>query len=203
MPYLQETRISWSADQVKPKNRCATLGVCPCSIYASCGISRMQADSILLQEGGGLHEFQRLNSGDCSWLSSAWNPCRSSCGSGCGLDDESIFFRIQHQYKYPVAFSGHIFVSELGILADSPAHQTCRARIHASCVLATAMRLSACHCSLLDSSESAKPGCRQGVGLTCLSVRCLSSYLLFSASSSDQQLRAELARGDAPSRGSA
>ena len=33
-----------------------------------------------------------------------------------------------------------------------------------------------------------------GVGLTCLSVRCLSSYLIFSASSSDQQLRAKLAR---------
>jgi hypothetical protein len=43
----------------------------------------------------------------------------------------------------------------------------------------------------------------EGVGLTCLSFRCLSSYLLFSASSSDQQLRAKLARGHAPARGSA
>lgn len=37
-------------------------------------------------------------------------------------------------------------------------------------------------------------GGTEGVGLTCLSARCLSSYLIFSASSSDQQLRAKLAR---------
>ena len=46
-------------------------------------------------------------------------------------------------------------------------------------------------------------GGTEGVGLTCLSVRCLSSYLIFSASSSDQQLRAKLARGYVPARGSA
>ena len=31
-------------------------------------------------------------------------------------------------------------------------------------------------------------GWAEGVGLTCLSVRCLSSYLIFSASSSDRTL---------------
>jgi len=46
-------------------------------------------------------------------------------------------------------------------------------------------------------------GVTDGVGLTCLSIRCLSSYLIFSASSSDQQLRAKLARGHAPVRDSA
>ena len=34
-----------------------------------------------------------------------------------------------------------------------------------------------------------------GVGLTCLSVRCLSSYLIFSASSSDQQAAGEARPG--------
>lgn len=147
MPYVQETRIFWSAER-SSRRAGAQLweGVRVQSTHPA-EYPECRPIASWLQEGGGLHEFQRLNSGDCCWLSSAWNPCRSNCGSGCGLADWSIFFRIQHHYKYPVAFSGHIFVGERGILADSPAHQTCRARIHASCVTGYSYELVGLHYS--------------------------------------------------------
>jgi hypothetical protein len=104
-PYLQEMLMIWSADPGQaeaPVRNSGTVAVFNLRILPN--IPNAGRSHSGRREDGGLHEFQRLNSGDCNWLSSAWNPCRSTCRSRCGLADWSIFFRIQHQY--PVAFSG-------------------------------------------------------------------------------------------------
>ena len=161
----------------------------------------MHADSIWLQDNGGLPEAQGFNSGDCNRLSLAWNRRRSTCRLGCGRVDRSEFGRIEHEYS--VALSGHIFASQRGILADSPAHLTCRADIYASGVTGHNYELWGFSDSSILIAQSRLKRLSSGGGLTCLSVRCLSSYLIFSASFSDQQLRAKLARGHASARGSA
>jgi hypothetical protein len=92
-------RMTESADHVKQKRRRATLEVEPCSIKASFGICREQADNILAAGQRRLHGPQRLHSGDCKRLSPAGNPRRSSWRPGGGPGNWSLPFRIEHQYS--------------------------------------------------------------------------------------------------------
>ena len=98
---------------------------------------------------------------------------------------------------------GYFLPEASGILADGPLHLTILRNRRVGVFLSRRVtrngetELSATLARL--GAESAQSS--EGVSLTCLSVRCLSSYLLFSASSSDQQLRAKLAPVHAPARG--
>ena len=87
-----------------------------------------------------------------------------------------------------------------GIFRDSPTHlrklgagEFERGRVQE---IVQCRKDGRCH-SPLRSGQEVLVG---GDGLTCLSVRCLSSYLIFSASSSDQQAAGEARPGHATAR---